>query len=79
LTGAVLYGRPTNSERHISKDHLALTSGNGAGKSTLMNILTGVYVWDDGQIQINGSDVYIKEIHKKRGISIGYGTNRTDV
>jgi ribose transport system ATP-binding protein len=50
----------------------ALMGGNGAGKSTLMKILTGVYELDDGQIQINGSDVHIKTPNdaEKHGISM---------
>src|SRR5260370_32463991 len=36
----------------------ALLGENGAGKSTLMNILTGIYQPDDGDIILNGAKVH---------------------
>lgn len=36
----------------------ALMGENGAGKSTLMNILTGLYKRDAGQILIDGEETY---------------------
>ncbi|MGM0949786.1 MAG: ribose ABC transporter ATP-binding protein RbsA [Bacillota bacterium] len=36
----------------------ALMGENGAGKSTLMNILTGLHRSDQGQIRINGNEMY---------------------
>ena len=35
----------------------ALLGENGAGKSTLMNILTGVYSLDEGQVFFNGEEI----------------------
>ena len=35
----------------------ALLGENGAGKSTLMNILTGVYSMDEGQVIFDGEDI----------------------
>ena len=37
----------------------ALLGENGAGKSTLMNVLTGQYIMDEGEIFMDGSPVKI--------------------
>ena len=39
---------------------LALLGENGSGKTTLMNMLSGIYYPDDGQIFINGEEVSIQ-------------------
>lgn len=39
---------------------LALLGENGSGKSTLMNVLSGIYLPDDGHIRVNGSAVLIR-------------------
>lgn len=49
----------------------ALLGENGAGKSTLMNILTGLYKADEGQIIIKGSPVNFKS--PKDAIALGIG------
>ena len=38
---------------------LALLGENGSGKTTLMNMLSGIYFPDQGQIMINGQNVVI--------------------
>ena len=35
---------------------LALLGENGSGKTTLMNMLSGIYFPDQGQIMINGQE-----------------------
>lgn len=39
---------------------LALLGENGSGKTTLMNMLSGIYYPDEGQIYINGKEEDIK-------------------
>jgi simple sugar transport system ATP-binding protein len=49
----------------------ALLGENGAGKTTLMNILTGLYRPDEGEIEIAGRSV---ELHSPRdAIAVGIG------
>ena len=38
-------------------EFVTIIGGNGSGKSTLMNVISGVYPLDKGQIIINGNDV----------------------
>ena len=35
-------------------EFLALIGENGAGKSTLINLVTGIYVYDEGESWIDG-------------------------
>lgn len=39
---------------------LAILGENGSGKTTLMNMLSGIYFPDEGQIFVNGKEVVIK-------------------
>ena len=39
---------------------LAVLGENGSGKTTLMNMLSGIYFPDDGEIFVNGQDVTIR-------------------
>ena len=38
---------------------LALLGENGSGKTTLMNMLSGIYRQDSGEIFVNGEEVHI--------------------
>ena len=44
----------------IKGEILALLGENGSGKTTLMNMLSGIYFPDEGQIKINGENVTIR-------------------
>src|SRR5664279_2024029 len=49
-----------------------LLGENGAGKSTLMNVLSGMYQADSGQIKIDDQVVEIDS--PKRALELGIGT-----
>ena len=38
-------------------DFVTVIGGNGAGKSTMLNVVSGAYSVDDGQVIIDGVDV----------------------
>ena len=42
---------------------LALLGENGSGKTTLMNMLSGIYFPDHGEIYIHGKEVSLSLIH----------------
>lgn len=50
---------------------LALLGENGSGKTTLMNMLSGIYFPDEGQIFINGKEAVIKS--PKDAFDLGIG------
>ena len=50
----------------------ALMGENGAGKSTLMNILSGVYRMDKGEIHINGEHVSVTNPARARELGSDY-------
>ena len=50
---------------------LALLGENGSGKTTLMNMLSGIYYPDDGQIYIDGEPVSISSPHEAFHYGIG--------
>ena len=57
----------------VSYTHLihALLGENGAGKSTLMNVLTGIYKPDGGEIYYRGKKVTIRS--PKHAVNMGIG------
>ncbi|WMJ85919.1 ABC transporter ATP-binding protein [Anaerocolumna sp. MB42-C2] len=50
---------------------LSILGENGSGKTTLMNMLSGIYFPDEGQIIINGNEVTIRS--PKDSFSMGIG------
>lgn len=43
---------------HVNKGEiLGVIGPNGAGKSTTFNLITGVYIPDTGQVQLNGRNI----------------------
>ncbi len=50
---------------------LALLGENGSGKTTLMNMVSGIYYPDEGQICVNGEDVIIKSPRDAFNYKIG--------
>lgn len=50
---------------------LALLGENGSGKTTLMNMLSGIYKPDEGEIYINGEKVVIQSPEDSKRLGIG--------
>ena len=50
---------------------LALLGENGSGKTTLMNMLSGIYYPDEGQIFVDGTEVSIRSPKDAFGLGIG--------
>ena len=50
---------------------LSLLGENGSGKTTLMNMLSGIYFPDDGQIFVNGKKVTIHSPKDAYDLKIG--------
>ncbi len=50
---------------------LSLLGENGSGKTTLMNMISGIYHPDEGQIFINGKEVAIRSPHEAFEYKIG--------
>ncbi len=44
---------------------------NGAGKSTLINIISGVFSQDEGQMMLNGKPCQFRNVHEARAAGIG--------
>ena len=66
--------------KHLAVDDLSFTvedrticgflGPNGAGKSTTMNILTGCLAATEGEVTVNGHDIFEEPVEAKR--QIGY-------
>ena len=50
---------------------LSVLGENGSGKTTLMNILSGIYFPDDGEVRINGKSVSIRSPQDAFDLGIG--------
>ena len=50
---------------------LALLGENGSGKTTLMNMLSGIYKPDSGQIFVDGKEVSIDSPEDSKKLGIG--------
>ena len=50
---------------------LSLLGENGSGKTTLMNMISGIYYPDEGQIFIDGNEVLIRSPHEAFEYKIG--------
>lgn len=62
-------------DMHVEKGAIyGLVGPNGAGKSTLIRHLTGVYRPDQGEVQIDGENVYENKAVKSK---IAVHTRRT--
>ena len=66
----------TTANDHVTLDIrkgeiLALLGENGSGKTTLMNMISGIYYPDEGQILINGKETVISS--PKDAINLGIG------
>ncbi len=61
-----------NVSLSVSKGEiLSLLGENGSGKTTLMNMISGIYFPDEGQIFIDGQEVVIRAPKDAFGYKIG--------
>ena len=50
---------------------LSILGENGSGKTTLMNMISGIYYPDEGQILVNGKEVTIRSPKDSFALGIG--------
>ena len=70
------FGKDNYANKHVTMDIykgeiLSLLGENGSGKTTLMNMISGLYYPDEGQIFINGKEVVIRS--PKDAFDLGIG------
>lgn len=68
--GKVVANKDVNLELKTG-EILALLGENGSGKTTLMNMLSGIYFPDHGEIQIHGKSVKIRSPRDSFALGIG--------
>ena len=68
--GSVVANKDVDLKLYAGEIH-ALLGENGAGKSTLMNVLTGIYTPDGGEIYYKGKKVTIRS--PKQAVNMGIG------
>ena len=56
--GKILANKNVNLKVY-EKEVLSILGENGSGKTTLMNVISGIYAPEEGEIRINGEVVYI--------------------
>jgi ABC-2 type transport system ATP-binding protein len=61
-----------------SGEFVILLGPNGAGKSTLFQLLTGLFVTDEGQIIVDGHDLAVNSIPALGGLGIVFQTPTLD-
>ena len=70
------FGSKVVANKHVTMDIqkgeiMALLGENGSGKTTLMNMLSGIYRQDEGNIYINGKEVQITSPKDAYDLGIG--------
>ena len=70
------FGSKVVANKDVSMDILrgeilALLGENGSGKTTLMNMLSGIYHQDAGQILVDGEEVHINSPKDAYALGIG--------